>query len=252
MISNARLKYLTSLKQKKYRQKEGQFLIEGVNLIRAAIENRCIPKELFYSVDFGTRNLDALVNNIDIKTTFLTAPQMRKLSDVTTPPGIIGLMSLLDSPFDEISSSDKLLYLDDVSDPGNAGTLIRNACAFGMGGVLFSPDSCELYNPKLLRSTAGYAFQTKVAQGVDIKQLEKLQNLGFSLISTDLQGGFPINEYKCPEKSVLILGNEPRGVRYDVNRIADIKVKIPIAGDVDSLNVAAAGAVLMYWATKEQ
>ncbi|MBD3233920.1 MAG: hypothetical protein GF315_09370 [candidate division Zixibacteria bacterium] len=252
MISNARLKYLTSLKQKKYRQKEGQFLIEGVNLIREAIENQRIPKELFYSVDFGTKNLDALVNNRDVKTTFLTTPQMKKLSDVTTPPGIIGLMLLLDSPFDEFSSSDKLLYLDDVSDPGNAGTLIRNACAFGMGGVLFSPDSCELYNPKLLRSTAGYVFQTKIAQDIDRKQLKELQKLGFSLISTDLQDGLPINEHKCPAKSVLILGNEPRGISDDVNRIADIKVKIPIASDVDSLNVAAAGAVLMYWATREQ
>lgn len=242
------MKYLASLKLKKFRQREGKFLIEGDNLITSALASGVNPEELLYSVNYGHNNIDSLTSKNQLKMTFLTNIQMKKLSDVATPPGIIALMRLLDSPFDEFIKCRKLLFLDGVSDPGNAGTLVRNACAFGFAGTMLSPNSCELYNPKFLRSTSGYVFQTKVSESVSYDQLLQLKDCGFRLISASPKAETSIEEQTCPEKAVLILGNEPRGVSEEVERLVDMKIRIPLAGEVDSLNVAAAGAIMMFWA----
>ncbi|PJA29361.1 MAG: hypothetical protein CO189_02565 [candidate division Zixibacteria bacterium CG_4_9_14_3_um_filter_46_8] len=248
MISNARLKALIALKQKKNRQKEGKFLVEGDNLIASALENGFDPEEIFYSVDYGKNNIDSLIGNRPTKKVFISSPQMRKLSDVSTPPGIAALMPTFKYTLDDFATSSKLLYMDQVSDPGNAGTLIRNGCAFGFDAVIFGQGSCELYNPKLLRSTAGYIFQIKALENISYEKLSALKQQGFKLISGDSNARLSIEDQKCPEKAVLVLGNEPRGVSEEAKNLVDLALRIPLSSKVDSLNVAAAGAILMYWA----
>ncbi len=248
MLSNSRIKYLSSLKQKKFRRRERRFLAEGGNLIKTAIEIGFAPEEIFYSIDYGQKKIEMISSNGLVKKSFITNSQMKRLSQMTTPPGIIALMPFFDGKLADFESFKKILFFDKVSDPGNAGTLIRNACAFGFEGVLMSEGSCDIYNAKLLRSSAGYVFHIPILDGISIERLAELKQKGFKLISTSPNSQLSIEETECPEKSILILGNEPHGVSNEIKEIADMEIKIPLMGDIDSLNVASAGAVLMYWA----
>ncbi|MBD3168170.1 MAG: RNA methyltransferase [candidate division Zixibacteria bacterium] len=246
MITNARLKFLSSLKQKKYRWKERKFLIEGENLLKAAIVNNIAIDEIYVASDYEGEILPLLDN--EKKLIKLPPSKMARFSTVKTPPGIMALLPFFRYNVDEFHNALRILYLENLSDPGNTGTLIRDARAFGFDCVFISPDGCEIYNSKLLRSTAGYIFSIPVVEDVKLAILQNYKNRGFELISANPHAEITIEEAKCPQKAVIMLGNEPRGLSEEAEGMADIKLKIGIKEDVESLNVASAGAIIMHWA----
>jgi TrmH family RNA methyltransferase len=243
------LKYLRSLKLKKYRQRERKFLVEGENLLRTALDNGFLPQQVFIRRDFADRALIESIETRGIDSIFISESQMGKISNVKTPPGIVALMPFFEYDHGFLKKASRLLFLDNIADPGNTGTLIRTACALDFDGVLLSPDSCEIYNPKVLRSSAGYIFRIKILDNFDPGNLDGIKTLGFSLISADPEAEISIGDRRCPEKAVIVLGNEPRGIKPGILRSSDLRIKIPMADHVDSLNVASAGAIIMYWAS---
>ncbi len=204
-------------------------LIEGHHLTKMALSAKLV-KTIFSVEDF----------HYDAETILITREIAEKLSDKVSPEGVFALVS---KPNIELNLNKHLLYLDEVNDPGNLGTLLRSALAFDFGGVLLSKGTVSPFNPKVLSSGQGAHFLLPLLS-VTSKELVNFKNQGYRLVTTDVKAGVQINPLK-KEKVILILGNETRGVRPEISGLANDKVNIPIK-HIDSLNVAIAGSILMY------
>ena len=135
------------------------------------------------------------------------------------------------------------MLLDNVSDPGNLGTILRTALAFGYNDVILK-EGCSIYNEKVLQSTQGAIFNLNIISKFDKKILD-----GYKLIATEIKGSIDLSEIKKPGKHVLVLGNEGHGVSKEILELADQRVRIDIK-NIESLNVAVAGAIAMYELSK--
>jgi TrmH family RNA methyltransferase len=146
-------------------------------------------------------------------------------------------------------NKNKLVFLDQLSDPGNAGTIIRNCDWFGIRDVLLSEGTVELYNPKVVRATMGSLFHLKIYEELKPEILEKLKGRGYKIICSDIKGE-DILDFEPPEKSIIVFSNEARGPDNKIREIADYIVSINKKGKAESLNVASASAVILAMLTK--
>ncbi len=226
---NPKIKALVALKAKP----KDELLIEGKHLIEMAVSANLII-EIF--------SVEKL--SYDVPMTLITPEIAKKLSDKVTTDGAFALIK---KPNLSLDKSKHLLYLDEVNDPGNLGTILRTALAFDFGGVLLSEGSVNPYNEKVLSSGQGAHFLLPIKKS-SLKELTILKNEGYQVVVTTLGEAITIEEVKA-SKLVLVLGNEARGVSKDILKIADCRVKIPMQ-HIDSLNVAIAGAILMYEISK--
>lgn len=225
--SNKLIKDLVKLKN----SKENRFLIEGKDLLDLAYLNNLLDLVI------TTEDNDEF-NNVDV----IVVPKfiLEKLSNNKSVQPYIGV-SRLDNSKKELGN--KLVYLDGVQDPGNVGTIIRTALAFSYDGVILSKDSASITNSKVIQSTKGALFSLPIRNDVSLKELKEQ---GYVIVVTALEGA--INYLKLPkyDKFVLVLGNEGQGVKEENIDIADAVVKIEM-GNIDSLNVAVAGGILMNY-----
>lgn len=230
---NRQYKFLKSLLQKKYRQEHKIFPVEGEVVLREIKEE---PKYLLCSRTYYEENKP---DNVTVVADNL----FKGLCDTKTPQGIIGYFDFVEKD-PGILTEGKYVYLDGLQDPGNVGTIIRTADALSMDGVIFSPDTADIYSPKAVRSTMASLFRVNIYRGSfdDLNRLKKK----FTLYSTHLNGGKTLNEVKFADNSILILGNEAGGVREEILNISDENIFIPMKEGTDSLNVAIAGGILMY------
>ena len=223
--SNQLIKDLVKLKN----SKEDKFLIEGKDLLDLAYSNNLLEMVI------TTEDNDEF-SNVDI----IVVPKfiLEKLSNNKSVQPYIGVSRL---PEVKGELGDKLVYLDGVQDPGNVGTIIRTALAFSYDAVVLSKDSASLTNSKVIQSTKGALFSIPLTNKVT---LEELKEKGYVIIVTALEDA--INYQKSPkfDKFVLVLGNEGQGVKKENIALADTVVKIEM-GNIDSLNVAVAGGILL-------
>lgn len=214
-------------------QKEAKgeyFLSEGFHLAEMAVEANCAVS-IFSLKPYPSPCDNYLVNEAIIK----------KLASSKNPEGIITLSKkLMAKPF----SSKRILYLDEVSDPGNLGTLLRTALAFGYHDVILRKGASP-FKAKAVAASQGAIYSLNVIEAEDLSLLEELKKRGYRLIGTDLKSSIPLRSVQKAEKIVLILGNEARGVSKEVLEKADQNIRIEM-DDIDSLNVAIAGAIAMY------
>jgi len=138
-------------------------------------------------------------------------------------------------------TGDKVLYLDNISDPGNLGTIFRSALAFGYKDIILD-NTVSMYNEKVISSSQGAIFKLNIVNG-DISSLKKLNQ--YQIISTEIKGSILLDEIKPNPKHILVLGNEAHGIKQEILNISSLRVRIPIQ-DIESLNVAIAGAICMY------
>lgn len=230
--TNEKIVAFHKLLQAKYRQSEQQFLVEGFHLLDMAFKHRKLRAIL------TTEPLDKRFEGID---QYLVTPEiMQKLSQLTTPPPVIGVCDFLS---EEKLTGAKLLYLDTINDPGNFGTIIRTALAFGFDGIACSKKTVSLYNPKTIMASQGALFDLPVFSA-DESWLATMKNTHAIVVST-LEDAMLLPDVDVKSPFILVLGNESHGVSQTIHQLASHKVKIPIA-HIDSLNVAIAGAILMY------
>jgi TrmH family RNA methyltransferase len=178
---------------------------------------------------------------------------MKAMTDTVSPQGMLALVNQDEynlEPFRKLKNP-KLAYFWQIQDPGNAGTVIRTADAFGFDGVMFSENSVDLYNPKVIRSTAGSLWQIPIAASVSLDQLSNLKKeLNIQCFATKSNGENDLTDIARRLKgngSIWIFGNEARGIPQDVeSTLSTISVKIAMAGQAESLNLASAAAVVMY------
>jgi len=211
------------------------FLVEGFHNVEMALKQGAI-KEVFSLKEMP---------NIDVPLHVVTKEIIDKLSSVQNPEGIVAVCEKKEGkPF----SSDRLLYLDLIQDPGNVGTLLRTALSFGFHDVLLSKNSCDPYNSKVLLASQGAIFALNVKTSIvpSSEDIKSLKAQGYLLLGTSLDHSVPFEGFKVPKgKICLILGNEGKGVEKEVLALTDQNITITMSG-IDSLNVGVAGGILMH------
>ena len=228
-LTNPLIKELSELKKNQVKKDRNMFLVDGLDFIELAYKNNCLKMIL---------TINYLSEYSDIEQIIVNKAIIEKLSLYKNASSIIGVCTY---PLYQEIKGDRLLYLDDVQDPGNVGTLIRTALAFSYSGVVLSSGSASLYNDKVISSTKGAIFLIPIYKEVD---LDEVKNKGYQIIATALNNAIDYKTVKLEKKTCLVLGNEGQGVS-DINLdIADYIVKIDM-DNIDSLNVAVAGGILM-------
>lgn len=213
------------------------FVFEGYHLLEMAISSGSLVRV------FSSETLRNVPSSIE---SYLVSEDiLRKISLTLHPEGVVGV-ARRKKPLPFLSK--RALILDEISDPGNMGTILRGALAFGFSDVLLLGDGVNPFNSKAIMSSQGAIFSLNIERSSDARNsLLSLKKNGYSLIGTDLKSSIPLGEIKIEEgeKLALVLGNESRGVSPLVLSLTDKNIRIEMSG-IDSLNVAMAGSILMY------
>lgn len=234
-------KVLSSLALKKFRQKYQLFIVEGEKIVGELMaSNARYIKELVVREGYGMR--DDIYKKFNIL--HADESQFSKISSMSTPPPVLAVCYMdeyLKQPSPATSHYD--LYLDDIRDPGNAGTIIRTAEWFGFNRVYFSPQSTDIFHPRLIQATMGSLFRVFCRE----LEREKINTLPKPYIGATLKGQ-PLTGIAFPAQGTLIIGNESNGISREILDILDMEIKIGAhpSNQAESLNVGMAAAILMH------
>ncbi|MFA5634402.1 MAG: RNA methyltransferase [Anaerovoracaceae bacterium] len=262
---NPIIKKAMSLKQRKAREKEGLYLIEGLHLCREAlgagedIETFFVRKSAYQKVE--DRELADIIGQsqeMDIKMTLLSDNVFDKLMDTETPQGIAALVRSRKWDTESFFGADKrkghgnLLVLDRIQDPGNAGTLIRTAEAAGYQGILILKGTVDLYSPKVVRATSGSLFRMPLLFTENTKETVELLHSRRKrvIVATPYCDSFHF-QVSLDRNVAFVIGNEAGGVSREFLDMSDRQVKIPMSEPVESLNAAVAAGILMYESVRQ-
>jgi TrmH family RNA methyltransferase len=245
MLSKNKLAYLRKFRKKKIRREHRKCLIEGEKLCSEALENEYEIEILVYSIGAGNE-LSDLIHRKGVRQVYRTQDKtIRLLSDVETPQGVVGLVSLPvpDGKPDSTHGS-KYLVLDSISDPGNLGTILRSASWYGIDGVICSENCVEILNNKVVRSSMGAVFHLDIWENMPLnKTIDGLKKEGFRIIGSTPSGGAEV--FSRTDKTVIIIGSEARGLSDDLMGICDETVSIKGGGKAESLNAAVSAGILL-------
>lgn len=224
-VNNEKIKNYAKLKLKKYRDSEGMFIVEGEHLVREAINNGLLLEAFSLDGSMGTQ---------------VSSSVMNKLTSLKSAPNVLGIAKKRT----EVFELGNILVLDDLQDPGNLGTIIRSAVAFGIDTIVASTNTVDVYNTKTLRSSEGMFFHINYL----VRDLnEFLSNLeGYSIYTTNVTSGEDISSIDIVKPYAIIMGNEGRGVSMDISKYANKTLYIPIKDKCESLNVAIATSIILY------
>jgi len=252
MISKSKLKYFASLNQKKFRQKEKKFIVEGLKSVTEGLNSKYSCDAILYTKYFAETNPDVIKSIFFFKAEKfeIKNPEFLKISDTKTPQGIAAVFQYpLHKNYPKQSDS-SIVYLDNINDPGNLGTIIRTCDWFGVNTLLLSKECAEFTNPKVVRSSAGSIFHIEIHTDVSAENLGEMKNKDYKIFCSDLAGE-NIFKIKFPEKLVVVFSNEAHGPSKEILEIADKKITIPKTGNAESLNVAIASGIILAQLTQK-
>lgn len=236
-MENDKVKKYIKLKEKKYRDKTGQFIIEGSHLVLEAYKNGLIDELILEKDEVFPIDIENIV--------YLPMEIINKISTVETPQTI---MALCHKKEETSELKDKILLIDNIQDPGNLGTIIRSAVAFNIDTVVLSENTVDLYNPKTIRATQGMFFHINIIKKNLELVIEELKQKNIPIYGTLVGHGSDVrllNE-KDKLKYALVVGNEGNGVRNTISAMCDKNLYINLNTNVESLNVAIATSILLY------
>ena len=229
--SNNKYKSLSKLRNKKFRDKENLFIIESKKLVEESISSA--------DVDFIFLSEENSSYQSHIQKIILSNELFKKISTLKNPDGFGAVVKKQKE--NELTSS-RILLLDGINDPGNMGTIIRSAEAFGFNDIILMPETVDIYNEKTLRASMGSIFRLNIVQR-SIEDISQLKS-SYKLLAADMKG-YDINEYEIKENLILAIGNEANGLSKEIRNLTDDFVKIPMKGQIESLNAAIAASILM-------
>ena len=250
---SARVVSAVKLQRHTGRIRSGLFLAEGPNLVEAAAA-RGMVDEVFATASAVERHRQLLH---DLPVTLVTEPAAKALSDTVTPSGLIAVCRIPDPRLDAVLAEKPALIAVavDLSEPGNAGTLIRIAHGMGAAAVIFAGQSVDPYNGKCLRSSAGSIFAVPVITEPDTAGLlSRLRSAGLQIVATTLDGETSLDDAGAllAAPTAWVFGPESQGLPEAVSALADHRVLIPMSAGAESLNVAAAAAICLYESARSQ
>lgn len=269
--TNPKIKAIKKLEQKRQRDKEGRFVIEGFHLVEEAIKHNAEIEMILYSDKADQTQLEGIQKSLmknagnlpaSIEMIAITESILTTLSQTPAPQGIIAILKQPEQSLSEVIDNagidtalstlansralPHLLLLDNVQDPGNVGTMIRTAEAAGFKAIILGEGSADLYNDKTIRATQGALFQLPIIRGNLTSLLQEIHNADYDSWVTTLEEASFYQDLPKPEKCALIMGNEGQGVDPKLQQLATTKVKIPMLGQSESLNVGIAAGILIY------
>ena len=274
---NELIKHIKKLKNKKYRDLNNEYIIEGIKIIEEAINEKANIKQVVICEDCEkTSNIpkDLMYEIAKQECVYVTSKIFESLTDVTNPQGILAIVeknsvkskikntnnvengeesktSKIKEKEEQIENEidynqDIIVALDDIQDPGNLGTILRTVDSIGINQILVSKGTADSYNPKVVRSTMGAIFRVKIIECEDLeKTLEEIKIHKFEIVVTSLQTKNSIYDIDY-KKKVIVIGNEANGVEKGIQKMADKKVKIPMLGKTESLNASVATGIILY------
>jgi len=249
-ISKSLLSDIIKLRQKKYRDLQQRYIISGLNAVQTALQaDDCRVHSLL--VQQGRQELLRVLNIKKEKPVYqLSENDFRKISEENSPQGIA---VVLERPLNLIEDfhthKGSVLYLENINDPGNLGTIIRSALWFGSDSILLSPGSVDPYQPKVVRASAGLVTHTKLYENVTSAELSKLKlERGFQIAGTVVLDGQPVEKYKVSDSVPLVLafGSEAHGLSEEIQEICDHKITITKKGTGESLNLGISAALCLF------
>ena len=240
MLVKQRIKYIQTLGQKKFREKEGFFIAEGPKLVHELLEADVTAVKEVYALKEWIDNSLVLPANISIVE--ISEQELEKISQLTTPNLVVAIVQQFDTG-NTITAKDQItLALDKVQDPGNLGTIIRIADWFGIKQIVCSLDSADMYNPKVVQSTMGSIARVKIIY-TDLKEWLAVQK-NIPIYAASLQGE-NIASIKKINEGIIIIGNESKGISKELLKRAMIRITIPAKGKAESLNAAVATGIIL-------
>ncbi len=247
---NPRVQRLSKLvRRREERAEQRAFVVEGPVLVAGALDGGAVLVDLY--VDEGALDRPAVGEVIgrasaQVVPWLLPAGTLDRVGDAVTSQGVLAVVEMRDAPWPSPDTTDFVLVLDEVADPGNAGTLLRAASAAGAGAVIFA-GGVDPSSPKVVRASAGAVFGVDVVRASSgLEAAERLQAVGFTVAGTMVDQGDPYDAVDLRGPLGLVLGNEARGLDPEVVERLDAVLTIPMVGSTESLNVAMAGTVLCF------
>ena len=248
-IKNETIKFALSLKNDtRFRKENGLCFAEGLRLCKEAVSANRV-RSLFFTHDFVEKHPDfVMMGETACEQTEIAEHVSLKLSDVQNPQGIFCLCDTngLKRPIFGLVSG-KILALEHIADPGNLGTILRTAEAFGTDGILLSDDCADVFSPKVLRAGMGCSFRLPIYDSADFStDLKILSDKGFTGYGAMLSdGAISITQLKIPENFILVIGNEANGITPETAQVVT-PIIIPMRGRAESLNAASAASILLW------
>ncbi len=248
--SNETVKYVTQLvKSAKARRKEGVFVVEGERMAREIPESVLI--DCFVSEDYMAGDKFSDVFDYKVSPQVVSSQVFKKMSDTQSPGGILCICRQSTASFTDIlercEKDIRLLVLEGIQDPGNLGTMIRCAEGAGFDAVIADKNTADVYNPKVTRSTMGSVFRVPVIYTDDLFALvDTLKASSVTVYAANLKGSVDYREERYGNRIAFLIGNEGNGLTDEISKKANKLVKIPMKGQLESLNAAIAASLLMF------
>lgn len=232
-IENTKIKEIKKLQQKKYRDKNNLFMIEGRHLVLEAYKKGCLRELILEQNE---------VFPLDVDTLYVTNDVLHYLSGLESVSPVMGVCEKLE----ETEIGNHVLVLDGIQDPGNLGTIIRSAVAFNIDTIILSDDTVDLYNPKVLRASQGMLFHISILRKRLKEILPILKEKDYPILGTKVTYGKSIKTVEKIEKFVIIMGNEGNGMKEEIQDLCDDFLYIEMNEQCESLNVGVATSIILY------
>ncbi|MDU2066120.1 MAG: RNA methyltransferase [Sporomusaceae bacterium] len=251
---NQNIKLAASLKQKKYREETGLFLVEGVRLVEEVLASDWFCESIFVADSFGGQERSAALLKQAEECSHVyevSEALLAKISDTREPQGIVAIVKQKEQALPKAGANPFWVLADGIQDPGNLGTLIRTADAAGCDGVLLI-QSVDVYNPKVVRASMGSLFHLPVLSAEADLILQWLQAEQISLYGTSVENAVSYYNVDWRPSCCIAFGNEGQGMSSFVKKYCDGFVHIPLIGKAESLNVSISAAVILYEALRQR
>lgn len=246
---NEIVKKIKKLKEKKFRDLENSYIVEGIKLVKEAIdENQNIKYVVICEDCINNDMIDqkVLYEIAKLNCIYVTDKVFKYITDVSNPQGILAVVEKNNSNNKINYSEDIILVLDGLQDPGNLGTILRTVDSANLKQIVVSKDTVECFNPKVVRSTMGAIFRVNIIESENLLEtLKDIKENGYEIIVTSLDTKNSIYDIEY-NKKVIVIGNEGNGVSKEIQDFADYKVKIPMLGKTESLNASVATGIILY------
>lgn len=243
------IKSVRKLKEKKYRDQNSEYIVEGIKMIKEAILEEAVIKLIIVcedNVNSGAIDKKLLYEIAKYECIYVNKKIFSLITDVQNPQGILAVIEKQNSEENIDYKQDVIVVLDGIQDPGNLGTILRTIDSVGLNQVIVSKETADAYNPKVVRSTMGAIFRVNIIESDNL--LETLKNLKkhkYKVMATSLETQNSIYDVDYSKK-VIVIGNEANGVSEEILDYSDEKIKIPMIGKTESLNASVATAVILY------
>lgn len=246
---NEIIKNIKKLKEKKYRDLTGKYIVEGIKLVEEAINENvnidCIVvcEDCIKDNAFERKLMYEIAKQNVI---YVSSKVFGTITDVSNPQGILAVVKNNEECNNINYQEDIIVVLDGIQDPGNLGTILRTVDSANLKQIIVSENTADVYNPKVVRSTMGAIYRVNVVRADDlVSELSKMKQNGYDIVVTSLDTEDSVYDIDYIKK-VIVIGNEANGVSKEVQEMADNRVKIPMLGKTESLNASVAAGIMIY------